>query len=139
MTNSATKDVEFMNKETNKKVVFDGTYTAKKGDITLNAYEITRIAPTSAIMGNTELAKDKITFYVSIDGKEVANIDFDTNNPTTAVSDTFNNVKVKAGDTVKVKVEAEVEANNVDANNDSTLVVSSVLQNNIGKFTIAIW
>jgi hypothetical protein len=41
MSNSMTKEVEFNNKETNTKIVFDGTYTAKKGDVKINEFTIT--------------------------------------------------------------------------------------------------
>jgi hypothetical protein len=40
LTNSLSKDVEFRNKETNRKVIFEGEYTAKKGGIKLNEFAV---------------------------------------------------------------------------------------------------
>ena len=96
LENNITKDVEFLLNETNRKVVFDGTYTAKKGDVYLNtARIITGTAWPSA--GND------VTFYLFIDGDEVTDLD-------AGVEETFSEVLVKAGESVSVKVEAEVEA-----------------------------
>ena len=96
LENNLTKDVEFLKNETNRKVVFDGTYTAKKADIDLNKFTVN--AKSNAFDG-----KNKVTFYLFIDGEEVA----DAN---AGVEETFSDVRVKAGESVKVKVEAEVEA-----------------------------
>jgi hypothetical protein len=97
LENSLTKDVEFLQNETAKKVVFDGTYTAKKGDIDLNKFTVT--ANSNALAG-----QNKVTFYLSIDGDEVADTD------TLGSEESFSDVRVKAGESVKIKVEAEVEA-----------------------------
>ena len=94
LENNLTKDVEFLTSETSKKVVFDGTYTAKKGDVYLNT--------VSMNTGNVIFTGD-ITFYVYIDGEEVAALD-------AGEEDTFSDILVKAGESVKVKVEAEVYA-----------------------------
>jgi hypothetical protein len=93
LENDLSKNVEFVTAETTRKVVFDGTYTAKKGDVKLN---------TVSISGNTAtpLSGD-ITFYVFIDGEEIATLD-------DGEEDTFTDILVKAGESVKVKVEAEV-------------------------------
>ena len=92
LENDLTKDVEFLTSETSKKVVFDGTYTAKKGDVYLNTVSINT--------GNVAFTGD-VTFYVYIDGEEVATLD-------AGEEDTFSDILVKAGESVKVKVEAEV-------------------------------
>ena len=97
LENNLTKDVEFLQNETAKKVVFDGTYTAKKGDIDLNKFTVT--ANSNALAG-----QNKVTFYLSIDGDEVADTD------TLGSEESFSDVRVKAGESVKIKVEAEVEA-----------------------------
>jgi purine-nucleoside phosphorylase len=90
MTNSLTKEVEFANKESNRKVVFEGTYTAKKGDVKLNEFAIAKLAsPTSTINRN----KDKVTFYLTVDGDEVADVKY-TNGST--ASDTFDNILIEA-------------------------------------------
>ena len=94
LENDLTKTVEFVLQQTSRKVVFDGTYTAKKGDVYLN---------TVVISGDTALADNDVTFYVSIDGQEVTSVE-------PGEEDTFSDVLVKAGKSVKVKIEAEVEA-----------------------------
>jgi hypothetical protein len=123
MSNSLTKEVEFANNDSNRKVVFDGTYTAKKGDVKLNEFIVasTYTTTTDQVKLNAlgaNLPKNKVTFYVFVDGNEVADAKLactkDTNNDVTACTagDTFDNILVKAGESVKVKVEAEVETSN---------------------------
>jgi hypothetical protein len=91
-----------MQNETNRKVVFDGTYTARKGDVNINKVYID--APTNSPKTNS--GENKITFYVTVDGEEVATVDaFGSGN-----EESFSDIKVKAGESVKVKVEAEIEA-----------------------------
>ena len=97
LENNLTKDVEFLKDETSRKTVFEGTYTAKKGAIDLNKFTVT--ANSNPLVG-----KNKVTFYLSVDGEEVA--DTDTLNS----EESFSDVRVNAGESVKVKVEAEVEA-----------------------------
>ena len=109
LENSLTKDVEFFQNETARKTVFEGTYTAKKGDINLNKF---------SIQGASLGANNKITFYLSIDGEEVADTDNLTNQ-----EETFSDVKVKAGESVKVKVEAEVEAYGAEVTNAKTYTI----------------
>ena len=94
LENDLTKTVEFVLQQTSRKVVFDGTYTAKKWDVYLN---------TVVISGDTALDDNDVTFYVSIDGQEVTSVE-------PGEEDTFSDVLVKAGESVKVKIEAEVEA-----------------------------
>ena len=97
LTNSVSKDVEFRNNESNRKVVFDGTYTAKKGGIKLNEF---------SVAGNGTVTWANVTFYLSIDGDEVA--DAKLNNGT--ATSTFTNVEVDSNKSVKVVLEAEVDA-----------------------------
>jgi hypothetical protein len=40
LKNELSKSVEFLTNETNRKVVFDGTYTAKKAAVDLNEFWI---------------------------------------------------------------------------------------------------
>ena len=104
LENNLTKKVEFIQNETNRKVVFDGTYTAKKGgDIDLNKFFVSW-TPLSG--------KNKVTFYLFIDGEEVADTDVINtgSNVKTVNAESFSDVRVKAGESVKVKVEAEIEA-----------------------------
>ena len=97
LENKLSKDVEFLTNETNRKVVFDGTYTARKSDLDLNKFTI--LSGSAPLQG-----KNKVTFYLFIDGEEV----WDTN--TIGSEESFSDVRIKAGESIKVKVEAEVEA-----------------------------
>jgi len=90
------ESIEYLYEETNRKVVFDGTYTAKKADVYLASFYMTGTEPT--LSGNT------ITYYLSIDGEEVADTDMFN------AEESFSDVLVKAGKTVSVTLEAEVEA-----------------------------
>ena len=101
LENSLTDEVEFVQNEGGRKVIFDGTYTARKGDVDLNKVLVYGDAPTG---GN------EITFHVFIDEKEVATADRAINENDVAHEETFSNIRVKAGESVKVKVEAEVDA-----------------------------
>ena len=64
LENDLDKDVEFVANDTTRKVVFDGTYTAKKADIYLNEFAVDGTA-----LGNDVKSA---TFYLYIDGEEVA-------------------------------------------------------------------
>jgi len=108
LENNLTKRVEFVTNETSKKTVFDGTYTAKKGDVKLNSAVVTGKL-NSALTGD-------ITFYVTIDGESVATID-------PQEEETFSEILVKAGESVKVKVEAEISADEVEALWTYTLIL----------------
>lgn len=111
LENNLTKTVEFMKNETNRKVVFDGTYTARKGDVYLNKFSI----DGTAIAGD----KNDVEYYVFIDGEEVGN--------TSALKseEIFSDVLVKNGSSVKVKVEVSVTA---DDTADRTYNVSLALE-----------
>jgi len=118
LENNLSKDVEFLLKETNRKVVFDGTYTAKKGwDIDLNKFFIQWNYENPANWNNS----NKLTFYLFVDGEEVADTDAIYTGTTSSIfsggklnskvnAESFSDIRVKAGESVKVKVEAEVEA-----------------------------
>ena len=95
--NSLSKAVEYMNQDTNDGVVFDGTYTAKKANINLNKFYMS---------GDANPNKVKVTYYLYIEGKEVASVDAYG----TGAEEQFDDVVVKAGESVKVRVVAEVEA-----------------------------
>jgi hypothetical protein len=41
LTSKVSKEVELILNETNRKTIFDGTYTAKKGAVTLKYFTIT--------------------------------------------------------------------------------------------------
>ena len=97
LKNSLSKAVEYMNNDTNEGVVFDGTYTAKKSDINLNKFYMSGAANPNKV---------KVTYYLYIEGKEVASVDAYG----TGAEEVFDDVLVKAGESVKVRVVAEVEA-----------------------------
>ena len=100
LVNDLTKRVEFTTNDGTKKVVFDGSYTAKKGDVYLN---------TAKISGSVAYSGDKdTTFYLIIDGDEVATLDPNK-------EETFTEVLVKNGESVKVKVEAEISTDSASA------------------------
>ena len=113
----SSSNIEFPKNETNRKTVFEGTYTAKKSDIYLNEF---------AIVDQNSIAKtidssNELTFYVSIDGTEVGDIEKDAIKHYTQSSgfdqyEDFSEVLVEAGKSVKVKVEVEasVDATSTD-------------------------
>ena len=108
MTRDLTKDVEFKNKASDRKPVFEGTYTAKKGTVKLNEF---LLEGDDTKLTDPVMAKNKITFYVLIDGEEVADAKLWAD---LKASDTFSEVEVEAGKSVKITVEAEVNAKNGD-------------------------
>jgi hypothetical protein len=96
MSNDLTKTVQFVKEENSRKVVFEGTYTAKKGDIYLNKFAISAASDSFATdNGSYPFVR---TFYVSIDGEEVGDTD-DVLNITTVSDNTpaedFSDVLVK--------------------------------------------
>jgi hypothetical protein len=97
LKNSLSKAVEFMNDDTNEGVVFDGTYTAKKSDINLNKFYMSGAANPAGV---------KVTYYLYVEGKDVASVD----TYGSGAEEVFDDVLVKAGESVKVRVVAEVEA-----------------------------
>ena len=99
LTRDLTKDVEFKNKAADRKPVFEWTYTTKKWSVKLNEF----------LLEWTYNADNKVTFYLLIDGEEVADAKLWTDGK---ASDTFSDVEVEAGKSVKVVVEAEVNAKN---------------------------
>jgi hypothetical protein len=92
LTNSLSKRVEFTTNDSSKKTVFDGVYTAKKGAVKLN---------TALITGGQDTPNKDVTFYLIIDGEEVATLDPNK-------TETFSDVEIAANESVKVVVEAEV-------------------------------
>ena len=95
LTNTLTKRVEFTTNDSSKKTVFDGTYTAKKGTVKLNSALITGECT------NTNNINKDVTFYLTIDGDEVATLD-------PCKWETFSDIEIAANESVKVKVEAEI-------------------------------
>ena len=112
LKNNKSQTVEFVKDETSDRTtVFEGTYTAKKSDITLREF---------AIVGNKDNVINKTTweedttaeFYLYIDGEEVGMID---ESEIEAVATPFENytdfsddVEVAAWKSVKVEVKAVI-------------------------------
>jgi len=94
LENVLNKAVEFIQNDTKTRVVFSGTYTAKNMDIYLNEVEFN---------GGELLSNNYIAFTLYINWTKIACAD-------PGYAETFSNVKVNAGESVNVKVEAEVEA-----------------------------
>ena len=118
LTRDLTKDVEFKNKASDRKPVFEGTYTTKKGAVKLNEFAL---AWDDTYLTEEVMDNNKITFYLIIDGDEVADVKLWAN---LTASDTFSDVEVEAGKSVKIVLEAEV-----NAKNDSPLVAPIDLGN----------
>ena len=104
LTNTASKAVEFKNGEqSDRQEVFNGVYTAKKGDIKLNSWSL-ESKSNSKWTGT-------VNFYLLIDGEEVADLTYDAKNGSSfKKSDTFSDVKIAAGDTAKIVIEADINA-----------------------------
>ena len=120
-TLSSSDDIEFLNKETNRYTVLEGTYTAKKQDIYLNEFSVTYSSSLSNLNDKTS-----VRFYLTIDGDEVADAKA-TLGATSKASETFSETLVKAGKTVSVKLEAEIDAREETVPSDGTT---------IGKWTL---
>jgi hypothetical protein len=101
LTNDITKELEVKVAESVRVVLFDGEYTASKQNVSLNEFIVKY--PT----GLPRHADDYVTFYLKIDGKEVASADIDKV-ATTEASDMFGDIIVKNGKTVKVTLEADL-------------------------------
>jgi hypothetical protein len=100
LTNTLTKAVEFKKNEVTRKTVLEGVYTAKKGDLKLNEFTLSGKA--------VDAASGNVTFYLIVDGDEVADAKLSAGKATS----TFTNVEIAAEKSVKVAVEAEVDAKN---------------------------
>ena len=114
LTNSVTKDVEVLINESNDRAtILNGTYTAKKGDVELKTFIISKTIDLAAY--NQLSSQDRITFYLSIDGKEVGSIkvsksDFNSTTYKLEEDKDFSSILVKNGESVSVKLEADVYA-----------------------------
>jgi len=97
LKNNLSKEVEFIKSETTSKVVFDGTYTAKNGTVSITDWKVTPNTSATAAW--------KVTFYLSIDGEEVDDMVIGN----TAVSGSFSNFRIEELESVPVVVTAEVE------------------------------
>jgi hypothetical protein len=105
LENTKTKAEEFKKeKTTSDVVVFEGTYTAKKQDLTLTDVYYT---PSKALQNED----DSVTLNLYVDGKLVSSTDIDSDDDAdVAINDSITRVKVPAGESVKVVVKADVYA-----------------------------
>ena len=88
--------VEYIVDEPATKVVYEGTYTAKKEDVKLNKFWLTGVI-TPAVN------KNEVTYHVYINGTEVGSTD---QYGSETKYEEFSDILVKAGKSVSVKVEA---------------------------------
>jgi len=102
LSNDNSKKVEFVRGGSSKKTVFEWTYTAKKWDVYLKQFAIKEI--TNA-QGKDLQTNEDLTFYLSVDGTAVAEIQMNGVSGSEYFSD---NVLVKKWESVKVKIEADV-------------------------------
>ena len=105
LTSKVSKEVELIRNETNRKTIFEGTYTAKKGAVTLKEFII---RPDGAYGFNTT---DKATFYITVNGEEY-DADYDatvtTACPNGCAKWDIDDIEVADGKSVNVKVEIEM-------------------------------
>ena len=102
LKNNDTKKVEVVRGSTSSNVVlFNGTYTAKKGDVYLNEFLIKELD------GKSLEANEDLTFNLEIEGKPVASISMNGSEGSEYFSD---DVLVKKWESVKVVVKADVYA-----------------------------
>ena len=101
LNKSNTKEAELIKGESNRKTIFDGTYTAKKGTVTLKNFTIKDTSPATASFNSG----DKVTFYVTVDGEEYdAVYDYSTGKALWTIDD----IEVADGKSINVKVEIEM-------------------------------
>ena len=128
LKNSTSTEAEFVKWQSTKKTIFEWTYTAKKSDLDLNEIAL--------ILGDAWFADtDTVTIDVIINGKTVATLDADdllakdtdASNIDEAYYVDFSDVAVKAGDSVSIKVVADIyaddEANETFVDQKMTLVL----------------
>jgi hypothetical protein len=121
--NKSDETVQFIGNETNRKVIFEGTVSARKADFYLKEFTIT---------GTDTYKVDDFTFYLSLDDEEVADADL-------GETQSFSNVLVKAGQSINVKVEAEVDAAEATSSRfykDFSLLLDGEDMNNVDITTL---
>lgn len=110
--NDISSTVEFKaNQSNDPKVVFSGSLTAKKSDLTL-----TNAVMTLATDNRGEPTSDYYTFTVYVNGSSIATLDFDKNTQTNSDGILEENeslddgITIKQGSTATVRVEANANA-----------------------------
>ena len=124
LKNNLDKDQEFIKGESERKVIFDGTYTAKKGDVTLTEFVLSKSA--------TAADAARVTFYVTVGDEEAdADATFNSTDKEMRATNTLNDIVVKNGESVKVVVEAEVDWNGTGSLGTYTLALHGEDDNGI--------
>jgi hypothetical protein len=141
LENKETKTVEFLEKQGSRKVIFDGKYTASKGDVYLNGFTVlenVNYTVAGSVDAETVTAND-ITYYVFVDGKEVGSMDFVHHTTPTDESDKidevagntygnpFSDVFVQNGQSVSIRVEANVNRAFTDVDTTQILIKPELL------------
>jgi len=104
LVNNQTKKVEFKTKESDSKVVFEGTYTTKKQDVKVNEVRITR--NFDGVLTGSDI---ELTAYIN--GKAVASVtDKNFKNISGTQNESFADITVEAEGTIDLKVIANVYA-----------------------------
>ena len=92
--------VEFIKEEPATKVIYEGTYTTRKGDVKLNKFWLT---------GATQPDNNEVTYHVYINNEEVGSTD---QYGSETKYEEFSDILVKDGKSVSVKVEVYCSAEN---------------------------
>ena len=122
LSNDVKDDAKVKDNETSSEVeVLKWKYTAKKGNITLTDF---------AVEGASwlNLGSSSVEFYLYVNGKSAADVRL--KGTTIKGTDSFSSVKVEAGESVDVRVTAEVNAKG--------LIEGTGTENDLGKFTITL-
>jgi hypothetical protein len=121
LTNKTSKKAELVINENNRKTIFEGTYEAKKGAVTLKNFVITSTADD----GDLDIVTDNKlpTFYVTINKDEYdakwSNTCKDANgDPFKCATNDIDDIEVADGKSVDVKVEIEYTPKVADAHLD---------------------
>ena len=124
LSNDSKTDAEFKDNETSEEIeVLKWKYTSKKGDVSLTDF-------TVEAASGLDLKSSTVTFYLYIDGSKTSVADIRLKGTTAKGTDSFPNVKVKAGESVDVLVTAEVNAKG--------LIEGTGSEKELGKFTVTL-
>ncbi len=125
LSNDRKTDGEFKDNETSdERTVLKWKYTSKKGDVSLSDFTV------KAADSWLDLGSSTVTFYLYIDGAKTSAADIRLKGTTIEGTDSFSNVKVKAGESVDVVVTAEVNAKN--------MIASGKTEEPLGKFIVTL-
>lgn len=106
LSKKSTKDVELISTDSNRKLIFDGTYTAKKWDITLKDFIITSVSEDMEISATKNSKTIYPTFYITIGNEEY---DAVWDNTKKQARWDIDDIEVADGKSINVKVEIELD------------------------------